>query len=71
MTAIIALAVDGAASLLRGFEWLQYFRQLLIALGWGAALLLYSPGNLFRRPAPLTPEDLTRRLPGDRGGVAS
>jgi hypothetical protein len=71
MTAIIALVVDGAASLLRGFEWLQYFRQLLIALGWGAALLLYSSGNLFRPPAPSTPEDLTRRLPDDRGGVAS
>ena len=71
MTAIIALVVDGAASLLRGFDWLQYFRQLLMALGWGAALLLYPSGNWIRPSAPSTPEDLTQGVPGDRGRVAS
>ena len=71
MTAIISLVVDGAASVLLGFEWLQYFRQLLMALGWGAALLLYPSGNWVQHLVPGTPEDLTRRVPGDRDGAAS
>ena len=70
-TAIIALAVDGAASLLLGFEWLQYFRPLLIAIGWGAALLLYAPGNPIRPLAPAAPEKPTLGARGNRDGAAS
>ena len=71
MTSIIALAVDGAASLLLGFEWLQYFRPLLMALGWGAALLLYPSGNAMRPLVPAASQNLTQGAPGNRHGASS
>src|SRR6516165_9307999 len=71
MTSIIALAVDGAASLLLGFEWLQYFRPLLMALGWGAALLLYPSGNAMRPLVPAASKNLTQGAPGNRHGASS
>ena len=71
MTALIALAVDAAASVFLGFEWHQYFRQLLMALGWGAALMLYPAGAAAQPLEPATPENLSRRPAGNRDGAAS
>jgi hypothetical protein len=71
MTAIIALAVEGAASLVLGFEWLQYFRPLLMALGWGAALLLYPSGNSIRSAAPPATQDHTLPSSSNSDGAAS
>jgi hypothetical protein len=45
VASITALAADVALSLFLGFEWLQFFQQLLMALGWGLALLLYPAGR--------------------------
>jgi len=42
-----------------------------MALGWGAALLLYASGSGIRPLAPAAPESRTQGAPGNRDGASS